>query len=350
MQGLSERSTYFRFFAVPRSADREVHRLLACDGDQSTALVAEFAGRIVGVASYVRLPRQPGHAEVAFAVADVAQGHGIGTQLLVALSAVARQAGIDTFEADVLGDNHEMLQVFRGSGFTIRLNLDAGVYHLTLDLSATPAVEAQAATRARTAAAASMGPFFAPRSVVVIGASQQRGKIGAEVLHNLIASGFTGRLFAVHPSAAEIQGVPASPRVTLLPEAPDLAVICVPAGDVRAVVDDCIARGVKALVVITAGFAETGEAGRHLEADLLAAVRRAGIRMIGPNCMGVLNTDPATRLNATFSPVFPPVGRVAMLSQSGALGLAILDHAGRLQIGLSTFVSVGNKADVSGND
>ena len=134
MQGLSERSTYFRFFFIPRSADREVHRLVACDGLESAALVAEFAGRLVGVASFVRQPERPNHAEVAFAVADVAQGHGIGTQLLVALSEVARHAGIDTFEADVLGDNHQMLQVFRGSGFTIRLDLDAGVYHSTLDL------------------------------------------------------------------------------------------------------------------------------------------------------------------------------------------------------------------------
>ena len=154
----------------------------------------------------------------------------------------------------------------------------------------------------------------------------------------------------MHPTAREIQNVPAYPRVTSIPEAPDLAVICVPAIDVRTVVDDCVAKGVKALVVITAGFAETGEPGRTLEADLLTVVRRAGIRMVGPNCMGLLNTHPDVRLNATFSPVFPPSGRVAMLSQSGALGLAILDHARRLQIGLSTFVSVGNKADVSGND
>jgi acetyl coenzyme A synthetase (ADP forming)-like protein len=243
-----------------------------------------------------------------------------------------------------------MMEVFRGSGFTIRVTVEAGVYHLTLDLSRTPAVEAQAAAHAQIAVAASMQPFFSPRSVAVVGVSHQRGKIGSEVLHNLIASGFTGRLFAVHRSATEIQGIPAFPHVTSLPEAPDLAVVCVPAADVLAVVHDCIAKGVKGIVVITAGFAETGEPGRLLEAELLAAVRRAGIRLIGPNCMGVLNTDPAIRLNATFSPVFPPGGRVAMLSQSGALGLAILDNARELQIGLSTFVSVGNKADVSGND
>jgi acetyl coenzyme A synthetase (ADP forming)-like protein len=350
MEGLSMRSTYFRFFTVPRSADREVARLLASDGVQSAALVADAGGRLVGVASYVRDPKRLDRAEVGFAVADAAQGHGIGTQLLSALAALARTHAIDTFEADVLGENHQMIQVFRDSGFAIHQDFGAGVYHVTLALEPTATVEARAAARAQVAAAASMRPFFEPRSVAVVGASQHRGKIGAEVLHNLITSGFTGQLFAVHPTAGRIQNVPAFPRVTSIPDVPDLAVICVPVCEVRAVVDDCIARGVKALVVITAGFAETGEPGRQLEADLLAAVRRAGIRMVGPNCMGLLNTASHVRLNATFSPVFPPSGRVAMLSQSGALGLAILDHAHRLQIGLSTFVSVGNKADVSGND
>jgi acetyl coenzyme A synthetase (ADP forming)-like protein len=186
--------------------------------------------------------------------------------------------------------------------------------------------------------------------VAVIGASRHRGKIGSEILHNLVASGFTGRVFAVHPTAREIQSVPAYPRIAEIPDAIDLAVICVPAAQVKQVTAECITKGVEALVVITAGFGETGEAGRALERELVAMVRQAGIRMVGPNCMGLLNTNPAVRLNATFSPVFPPAGRIAMLSQSGALGLAILDYARRLRLGLSTFVSVGNKADVSGND
>lgn len=350
MHGLSERSSYLRFSAIQRSVEGEVLRLVASDGQHSAAVVAESAGRVIGVASYVRKPGRPPHADAAFAVAEIVQGHGIGTQLLVALAEVGRRAGIEAFEADVVGDHHRMMQVFRGSGFAVGVTEDAGVHRLTLDLSKTAAVETQAAARAHIAVAASMQPFFSPRSVAVVGVSRQRGKIGAEVLHNLITSGFTGRLFAVHPSATEIQGVSAFPQVTALPETPDLAIVCVPAQDVLAVANDCIAKGVKGIVVITAGFAETGESGRRLESELLTAVRRAGIRMIGPNCMGVLNTDPSIRLNATFSPVFPPGGRVAMLSQSGALGLAILDNARRLQIGLSTFVSVGNKADVSGND
>jgi acetyl coenzyme A synthetase (ADP forming)-like protein len=195
-----------------------------------------------------------------------------------------------------------------------------------------------------------MKSFFEPKTIAVIGASHERGKIGAEVLHNILKDGYTGRLFAVHPSASVIDGVPAFPRVTLIPGDVDLAVIVVPARHVGTVVDECIQKKVKAIVIISAGFAETGAAGRAEEAELLAKVRRAGVRMVGPNCMGLINSDPAVRLNATFAPASAPAGGVAMSTQSGALGLAILDYARELHIGLSTFVSVGNKADVSSND
>lgn len=196
----------------------------------------------------------------------------------------------------------------------------------------------------------SLSPALAPRSVVVIGASRQRGKIGSEILHNLIASGFTGRLDVVHPTAASIEGIACARRVTDLADPVDLAVIAVPAPAVAAAVDDCLAKPVQAIVVISAGFSETDEAGRAREAALVEKVRAAGVRLIGPNCMGVLNTAPDVRLNATFSPVFPPAGRVAMSTQSGALGLAILDYAERLHLGISSFASIGNKADVSAND
>ena len=348
--GLSTMSAYHRFFRVPRTPDAEVDRLLASDGCDSLALVAATANRLVGAASFTRDPCQPTHAEVAFAVADDYQGHGVGTQLLNALASAAQAQKIATFEADVLVDNDQMLQVFRDSGFTATQDVGVGVCHLSLSVVPSAAVESRAVARAEVAAAASMRPFFAPRTVVVVGASRSRGKIGSEILHNLIASGFTGGLFAVHPTAASLQDVAAYPRVTAVPGSVDLAIIAVPSAEVRAVVDDSITKQVKALVVISAGFAETGDAGRALEAGILTRVRQAGVRMVGPNCMGLLNTDPAVRLNATFSPVFPPAGRVAMLSQSGALGLAILEQARRLQIGLSTFVSVGNKADVSAND
>ena len=197
---------------------------------------------------------------------------------------------------------------------------------------------------------ASMTSFFAPRAVAVIGASRDPGHIGSAVLHNLRTCGFHGQLVAVHPSAAWLHGVPSYPRATAIPHDVDLAIVSVPAAAVEAVIDDCLVKGIHAICVISAGFGEIGEEGRGREQAIVEKVRAAGGRLIGPNCMGLLNTDPAISLNATFAPAYPPAGSIALSSQSGALGVAILDYAKQLNIGISTFVSVGNKADVSGND
>jgi len=198
--------------------------------------------------------------------------------------------------------------------------------------------------------ASDLSAFFQPRVVAVIGASREPGKIGSEILHNMLATKFTGRIVPVHPVASEMLGLKAYPRLTAIPVTVDLAIVAVPAVHVAAVVDDCLEKGVGAICIITAGFGECGEDGRERERAIVASARAAGCRIIGPNCMGVLNTDPAVALNATFSPIYPPAGHVAMSTQSGALGLAILDYARKLQIGISSFVSVGNKADVSSND
>jgi acetyl coenzyme A synthetase (ADP forming)-like protein len=200
------------------------------------------------------------------------------------------------------------------------------------------------------AARGSLRKLFEPRSVAVVGASRRGGSVGAEVFHNLAAGGFTGRVVPVNPHAATIDGVTAYPSVRHVPGEIDLVVVAVPAPAVAGVIDDCIAKGVGSIVVISAGFAETGADGRAQENAIRDRVRKAGIRMVGPNCMGVLNTDPSVHLNASFSPVFPPAGSIAFSSQSGALGLAILEQAGQLNLGLSAFASVGNKADVSAND
>jgi acetate---CoA ligase (ADP-forming) len=199
-------------------------------------------------------------------------------------------------------------------------------------------------------AAFTLTPFFEPKVVAVIGANRSRGQIGSEILHNLIATGFTGTVIPVHPAAREVQGLAAYARVTDIPLVVDLAIVVVPAACVAEAVDDCLVKGVSAICIISAGFGESGAEGRAREAAIVERIRAAGCRLIGPNCMGLLNTDPRFRLNATFSPVYPPPGTVAMSTQSGALGLAILDYAKQLNIGISSFVSVGNKADVSGND
>jgi acetate---CoA ligase (ADP-forming) len=243
-----------------------------------------------------------------------------------------------------------MLDVFRNSGFTETVSIERGLWHVTLSLAVTDRVTEQLAARSQSAAAASMRAFFEPRVVAVIGANRTRGKIGSEILNNLITAKFSGAIIPVHPSAGEIGGLVTYRRVGDIPGPVDLAIVVVPADEVLAMVDDCISKSVRAICVISAGFSECGSEGRAREAMLVERVRRAGCRLIGPNCMGLLNTDPAVRLNATFSPVYPPAGKVAMSTQSGALGLAILDYAKRLDIGISSFVSVGNKADVSGND
>jgi acetyl coenzyme A synthetase (ADP forming)-like protein len=347
---LSGQSLRFRFFGTASGHHAEVSRLLEIDYDREFVLLAEAGGRISGMALYTRDPKSTDRAEVAFAIADALQGRGVGTRMLEVLAGIARDHHITTFDADVLPDNRQMLQVFLDSGFETERRLESGVIRVVLSLDPTPLSEALAAARSQLAATASMKGFFEPKAVAVIGANRERGKIGSEILHNMVAGGFTGRLVAVHPYATSIDGVSAYPDLASIPEEIDLAVICVPCAQVSAVVDDCIAKGVKALVVISAGFGETGAAGRALEQDILRKVRRAGIRMIGPNCMGIINTDPAVRLNATFSPVQPVEGRVGFSTQSGALGLAILDYVRQLNLGISTFVSVGNKADVSGND
>jgi acetyl coenzyme A synthetase (ADP forming)-like protein len=347
---LSERSLYYRFLGVPHLGLEEARKIVAVDYDEQMVLVAERGGRLTAIAGYYRDPTHRDRAEVAFAVAEAMQGHGLGTRLLERLAEIARDRAVRAFDAYVLGDNLAMMDVFLQSGFALTRGLDHGVFHVTLALETTPAFETAAGKRAQLAAAASIRPFFEPQSIAVVGANREPGRIGSEVLRNLRDSGFSGALAPVHPRAATVGGLPAFPNLASIPFDIDLAVIIVPARDVTAVVDDCIAKRVKAIVVISAGFGEAGPQGVALQDGLVEKIRAAGIRMVGPNCMGILNTDPRFRVNATFSPVYPPAGRIAFSTQSGALGLAILDYVKRLNIGISSFASIGNKADVSGND
>jgi acetate---CoA ligase (ADP-forming) len=350
LRGLSSESQYQRFLGTARLDLDSVRRLTVEQPGMGLSLLGTCGGRVVAMAGFYKEQPQAARAEVAFAIADQLQGRGVGTRLLERLAQLAREQGIRVFDAYVLAGNRRMLDVFADSGFGALSTIERGIVHVTLSLDPTEAYMERSALRAQTAASASLRPFFEPRGVAVIGASRSRGRIGSEVLHNLIASGFRGAVHPVHPDADEIQGLRAYRRVADIPAPVDLAVVAVPAVGVLDVVDDCLAKGVRGLCVISAGFGEADEEGRAREAALVDRVRVAGCRLIGPNCMGLLNTDPAFNLNATFSPVYPPSGAVAMSTQSGALGLAILDYARRLNIGISSFVSVGNKADVSGND
>ncbi|HUP46856.1 MAG TPA: GNAT family N-acetyltransferase [Thermoanaerobaculia bacterium] len=349
-RGLSPDSLYMRFFDTrsPEAALRDSPAVV--DYADDFGVVGELGGSIAGIAHFYRSVRGTSCAEVAFAIADRFHGFGIGTHLLQKLADIGRTLGIEEFRAEVLPENHKMLDVFLASGFDVRSRSAEGTVHVSFAIASTEHHKDRAAERSRMAAWASMRSIFEPRSIVVVGASRRRGQLGSEILHNLRSTGFTGSLFAVNPNAGEIDGIQSFPSVAAIDQPVDLAVIAVPAAHVEAVIDDCVTKGVKAAVVITAGFGETGEEGRAAERRLLEKARAAGMRMVGPNCMGVINSDPAVNMHATFSSIFPPRGNVAMSSQSGALGLAILDYARNLNIGFSTFISVGNKADVSGND
>lgn len=308
----------------------------------------EGAERIIAVGSYFVQNDQT--AEVALAVDDVFQGKGIGALLLERLALRAVRHGVVRLRAITHAEDRRMQDVLKESGFDLREAQSGGEMEVELSLIPTDASVIRSETRERLAAAASLRPFFRPQAVAVIGASRNPSRIGHRVVHALVTNGFQGPIYPVNPQADEILGLRAYPSVKAVPGPVDLAVIVVPRNHVLNVVDDCAAKGVRALVVITAGFAEVDAEGRALQNRLVEKVRRHGMRMVGPNCFGLLNTDPSVRLNATFTPLFPPAGRVAMSSQSGALGLAILAAARRRHLGISTFVSVGNKADVSGND
>jgi len=347
---LSPESAYARFLGFRPDLPGLLTRMVAVNYRSDFTLVAEAEGRIVAVASYFGGTAHPNRAEVAFTVSDKWQGLGIGTLLLERLAPVALEGGVEYFDAWTREDNSQMLAVFRDCGFTIGTQWDGSLVKVSLDLSVTDEYTERHAERAARAAYQSIKPFFEPRTVAVIGASRSRAKVGGQMFWNLKSAGFTGELYAVNPSGEEIEGIRAYKSVAEIPGSVDLAVITVPARFVDGAVDECIRKGIKALVVISAGFAEVGPEGRAAQDAVLERVRRAGVRLVGPNCMGLLNTDPAFTLNSTFASHLPPRGRLSMSTQSGALGLAVLDYAKRLDLGISSFVSVGNKADVSGND
>jgi acetyl coenzyme A synthetase (ADP forming)-like protein len=350
---LSPESRRHRFFIAGEPPENVVDRFCGTgDPAESLTLVAcRRSGadeRIVGTASYFRI--SDADAEVAFAVDDRLQGKGIATLLLERLAAFASAAGFERFQATTMAENQAMIEVFRDSGFEARSRLHEGIVEVQLSLRASDRSVAAAEKRRRLATAASLDPLFAPRAVALIGASRDPRSIGGRIMTALTTAGFTGAIYPVNLDGIPVKNRPSYRSARDLPPGVDLAIVAVPVRAVSGVVDDCAAAGVRALIVVTAGFAEVGGEGRALQQQLVDKVRGCGMRMVGPNCMGLLNTDPGVLLNASFSPLFPPAGHIALSSQSGALGLAILGLAAARGAGLSQFVSVGNKADVSGND
>jgi len=350
---LSPASRRLRFLAAVSASDELITRL--CDNSDPTSALTLIVGRrseagtqIVGVGSYFMTSKRA--AEVAFAVDDEFHGKGIATALLERLVGLGTEQDFDTFSASVLPENHEMLDVFRDSGFGAHSTNDAGVVEVRLSLQPSTDGIAAADERERQATIASLRAIIRPAAVAVIGASRDDANLGRRVFESLLSSGYSGQVYPVNPSVAELDGRRCYPSARDLPVGVDLAVIAVPREAVLTTVDECAAIGVKGIVVISAGFAETDVRGGELQAELVERVRGYGMRMVGPNCMGIINTDPAVNLNASFAEHLPPPGRIALASQSGGLGLAVLKLAAARQIGVSTFISLGNKADISGND
>jgi acyl-CoA synthetase (NDP forming)/RimJ/RimL family protein N-acetyltransferase len=346
---VSDESKYFRFFApYPRLSDSDVHRFTNVDHHDRVALILLSGEDMIAVARYDRIDAE--QAEVAFLVEDAHQGRGVGSVLLEHLAQAARESGVRRFVAETLPQNHKMIMVFSEAGYTLSSRIDDGVVHVEFEIEPTEHSLEVMIAREQRAEARSIRRLLEPGSVAVIGASRSREKVGHVLIRNLVHGGFTGRVYAVNPEASAVSGVPAYPNVRDVPGPVDLAVIAVPAAAVTEVVLDCAAKGVQGLIVVSAGFAETGAEGRRRQLDLVRIARSNGMRVVGPNCIGVVNNDPAFTLNASMASVLPLAGRVGFFSQSGALGVAILESVATRGLGLSTFVSAGNRADVSGND
>jgi acetate---CoA ligase (ADP-forming) len=344
-----------RFLGSFDLTEHNVWRFTDLDPSHQFAVVAARgrgdAERIVGVARYERDPDHPDTAEFAALIEDAEQGRGIGTALLRHVARAAHEAGIRHLGGDILAENSRMLNVIRELGLEYHSGpYVSGIVHSDLEVDLGEHFLNVVHASERRAAKAALTRFFRPERIAVVGASRDRHAIGGLVFDNLLDGGFAGVVYPVNPNTPYVQGVAAYPSLSACPEVPDLVIVSVPGPHVADVVDEAGDLGVNAVCVISAGFAEAGEEGIARQGDLLERARGHGLRIIGPNCMGLLNGHGEVRMNGTFSRTFPGPGRVSMSSQSGALGLAVLDHVNRLGLGISTFVSIGNKADISGND
>jgi acyl-CoA synthetase (NDP forming)/RimJ/RimL family protein N-acetyltransferase len=346
----SPESIYFRYFSPrPRLTERDVERATHLDYVDRFALVALRGDELIGVARYDRW-RHRAEAEVAFFVDDANHGRGLATVLLEHLAVRAREVGLRGFTASVLPDNRRMIGVFRQAGFETATGFADGVIEVRLDLQPTPDAEAAIEARARTAAAEAVRRLLSPRSVAVIGAGRDPESLGHRVLRQLQLGRFAGPVWPVNPHAHEVASIRAVRSILDIDEEIDLAVVSVPAESVAAVVEECGRKQVYGVVILSAGFAEAGPDGEALEAEVLRTARSWGIRVVGPNCLGLVNADDEVRLHATFAEVPTREGRLSLLSESGMLGAVLVTAAYEAGLGLSSFLALGNRADVSGND
>ena len=348
--GQSQASIYMRFFSFkPKLSGKEVRRFTEVDHINRVAFVITIGGEIMGIGRYDRLD-DPAEAEVAFNISDAHQGRGIGSILLEHLAVAARENGIRRFTAEVLPDNRKMLMVFADAGYDLKRQFDDGVVSVEFNIDPTEKSRAVMESREHRAEARSVRDLLSPSSVAVIGASRKWGTVGYQLLEHIIEGGFKGPVYAVNPEAFELAGMISFGKLSEIPGPVQLAIVAVPYEEVPKVVDDCAAAGVKGIVVATAGFADDGERGLARQHELVRRARANGMRVIGPESLGILNTQPAVSLNASMAPTMPPRGSLGLFSQSAAVGVAVYAAASRRRLGLSSFLSAGNRADVSGND
>ncbi|WP_457966783.1 GNAT family N-acetyltransferase [Arthrobacter sp. D1-29] len=348
--GQSQNSIYMRFFAFKaRLSSKELRRFTEVDYKDRVAFVITIGGEIIGIGRYDRLD-DPAEAEVAFNIADAHQGRGIGSILLEHLAAAAHENGIRRFSAEVLPENRKMLMVFSDAGYDVRRHFDDGVVSLEFNIDPTEKSRAVMESREHRAEARSVRDLLAPSSVAVIGASRKWGTVGYQLLEHIIEGGFPGPVYAINPEALELAGMLSFASLADVPDPVQLAIIAVPYEEVDSVADDCAAAGVKGMVVASAGFADDGERGLARQRELVRKARANGMRVIGPASLGIVNTHPDVSLNASMAPALPRRGGLGLFSQSAAIGVSLYAASSRRRMGISTFLSAGNRADVSGND
>ncbi|MEO8222777.1 MAG: GNAT family N-acetyltransferase, partial [Specibacter sp.] len=346
----SQNSIYMRFFTYKsKLTAKELRRFTELDYRDRVAFVITRGAEIIGIGRYDRLD-DPTEAEVAFNVSDAHQGRGLGSILLEHLAAAARENGIDKFTAEVLPENRKMIQVFSEAGYEVHRHFDDGVISLHFDIDPTEKSRAVMESREHRAEARSVAALVAPASVAVIGASRAWGSIGQQLLEHVVEGKFTGAIHAVNQEALEVSGMMPYASIAEVPGPVDLAIIAVPYDQVPAVVSQCGRAGVKGLVIATAGFADDGERGIARQRSLVRQARANGMRLIGPASLGLANTDPAVSLNASMAPSLPVTGGLGVFSQSAAMGVSLFASLSRRDVGMSTILSAGNRADVSGND
>ena len=345
----SDESIYLRFFAPLRElSERDLHRFTHVDYRDRVALVVTHRGEIVGIGRYDRIDAHS--AEVAFNISDHFQGRGIGSVLLEHLADIARDVGITAFEAEVLPQNQKMLRVFADAGYVVSRRVEDGIVQVHFDIEPTEKSESVRLSREHRAESISISALLGPSAVAVVGAGRTAGTVGHEVLRHLIDGGFTGGLYAVNPAVDEVLGVASFPSVSAIPAQVDVAVLAVRPESALEVVEDCASAGVHGIVIISAGFAESGKEGQRLEKRILRLARDSGMRVVGPTSFGIINTSDEVRMNASLAPRMAPAGHLGLFAQSGPLGVAVLDSAARRSLGISSFASAGNRLDVSGND